>query len=1280
MIALVFPTIIPIYLKFSELSIPAIVSIVSSPISASNLLLISTAEYLRAKNLSNVNNLTKFMNKRKTLIFLLFIFLMVNIACSYSSLGLREENILFSKRRDEMNFLVEGDLALVSSWDILWGGSGRDCGVKIASDGEGIYVTGSTDFGVGGGDVFLLKLDKRGNIIWSKVWGTGGCEAGMDLDVTDDAVYVAGGYSGILKFSKNGELIWSKRIIANESVFDTASIKVVGNEIFVGDYNYELAKLKEDGDSVKVVWVLSLPFEPTLLEVTGDYIYAAFRDGNIIAKFSRTDGRVLWMKQLNIVIKDMMVFSNGIFIAGGSVICKLNLDGDLVWAKSLGASDFYIEAIHVDNYHVYVAGYLGFFDECIVLVFDRNGNLICGYIYGGSSDEWFTDILVLNGGIYAVGGAFDLYRELEKADISLQHVSMNVTSLQPDFEYVQGRIENVRGKVTSPDGSNTPAGSIDVLVVAFNVEAVKNIIPEIWVDKGCGSAYNIGDPIIIYFKVNVRAYVRIVDEFPDGSTKLLYSGWVDGGVTYYIKGVMGEPAGYRIFHIYAEDEYGNTAHDECYVGVGGKPDLIVGDVSWSPSEVVKGDVVKFMVKVGNEGYSDAGSFYVALELGGGIVDEVLVDGLSAGESKTVYLKWEAKEAGEHTLRIVVDYYNDIDEINEKNNVKIITIKAEENNPPVAYIDSISPNPVVKGELITFEGHGEDPDGDDIVAYEWKSSIDGFLSNERSFSTGKLSAGKHTIFFRVKDSRGAWSDWTTLVLIVEESPEICLYTDKLSYEKPYNINFKVTVISDIYPKTYIGKIIIRAPNGNIYTIERFSIDHDSRLTEHTVEWNAPEDVVPGTYFVLLTVTSESGVIIAEEGTAFYLDDPDKSYVESFELNGIFLIHMHLQRYGIYLGDIPPQLRWEGRKLIWKALRLDVVGFSIDSLEALYSTAKSELKGVVSLTEPYDVTVIVLSGEIYGNYLGVIYEAPPLKASHKEIRDLTVDIGKDIILKEVFNVEIPSIPIPLERFTIISKETYEGLVNGPCYKYLPVLTELKVVYLTSPQPSYEIGRTIGMYVKFIDPRTDKVLTNAEIVAAIGPASVSLTSTVLGQVYFRYLGNGVYRIEIDPTTVEMIYDIYHASEYSLYFIASAPGYYGVSPSIPITIINKRSFADIGGLYYTVNPVNVSFSENVQIFVSFDATSYVSDGVVSVKVKVFKKIFGFFPVKIAEEKAQLGHNDVKITLKGDQIANWFLFWPLQGNYKIYVKITVTYTSYKTTFTESISEELPPITINVHD
>ena len=98
----------------------------------------------------------------------------------------------------------------------------------------------------------------------------------------------------------------------------------------------------------------------------------------------------------------------------------------------------------------------------------------------------------------------------------------------------------------------------------------------------------------------------------------------------------------------------------------------------------------------------------------------------------------------------------------------------------------------------------------------------------------------------------------------------------------------------------------------------------------------------------------------------------------------------------------------------------------------------------------------------------------------------------------------------------------------------------------------------------------------------------------------------------------------------------------------MNKRSFADIGDVHYTINTLNVSFSENVEILVSFDATSYVSEGILSVKVEVFKKLYGILTVKIAEEKAHLGHNDIKITLKGSQIANRFLLWPIPGNYEI--------------------------------
>jgi len=125
-------------------------------------------------------------------------------------------------------------------------------------------------------------------------------------------------------------------------------------------------------------------------------------------------------------------------------------------------------------------------------------------------------------------------------------------------------------------------------------------------------------------------------------------------------------------------------------------------------------------------------------------------------------------------------------VEEEHYIKKIEIA--ENNPPVAYIDDISPNPAVRGELVTFKGHGEDPDGDKITGYEWRSSIDGFLSDEKSFSTDELSPGTHTIYFRVKDDRGKWSEWVSKSLVIEKR-----YTPRLDgfsfSNSEYTINFK-----------------------------------------------------------------------------------------------------------------------------------------------------------------------------------------------------------------------------------------------------------------------------------------------------------------------------------------------------------------------------------------------------------------------------------------------------------------------------------------------------------
>ncbi len=100
----------------------------------------------------------------------------------------------------------------------------------------------------------------------------------------------------------------------------------------------------------------------------------------------------------------------------------------------------------------------------------------------------------------------------------------------------------------------------------------------------------------------------------------------------------------------------------------------------------------------------------------------------------------------------------------------LTITPIPNTPPVAHIDSITPNPITVGNSVTFVGSGEDTDGS-ISAYDWDSNIDNQLSTSSTFSTTDLTVGTHIISFRVRDNDNDWSPVVTNTLIVNRIPNI-----------------------------------------------------------------------------------------------------------------------------------------------------------------------------------------------------------------------------------------------------------------------------------------------------------------------------------------------------------------------------------------------------------------------------------------------------------------------------------------------------------------------------
>ncbi len=95
---------------------------------------------------------------------------------------------------------------------------------------------------------------------------------------------------------------------------------------------------------------------------------------------------------------------------------------------------------------------------------------------------------------------------------------------------------------------------------------------------------------------------------------------------------------------------------------------------------------------------------------------------------------------------------------------------------VAYIDSIIPNPALDTDNIHFNGHGKTATGE-IIRYAWRSSIDGEIKNDTDaeFDHSDLSVGEHTIYFKVENSSGTWSDEVNATLIIHEKPIASIYT-------------------------------------------------------------------------------------------------------------------------------------------------------------------------------------------------------------------------------------------------------------------------------------------------------------------------------------------------------------------------------------------------------------------------------------------------------------------------------------------------------------------------
>lgn len=363
-------------------------------------------------------------------------------------------------------------------WAKQFGGTSQDNGASIAITGSGEllvtgYFIGTTDFDPGIGtysltsngsaDMFTVKMDSNGNLIWAKQIGDGGFEYGASVtsDVSGN-VYILGRFMGtvdfnpnagvfnigssgaadmfILKLDANGSFIFVSTVGSPDfsgnpsptSVFVDISGNIYCSGNFTGQIDFDpgvgVQNLSNVGGGTTDIFILKL-------SSTGSFMFAKSfgNTGTDISSEVKVDaiGNIYMTGSFELTVD----FDPGVGIYnltsanyGDMYILKLDNAGNFIWVKAIGDASNGAEqgnSITLDPAgNIYTTGFFSGttdFDPSIIvnnitsnstsidmfiLKLDINGDYVWAKTSGSTGSDKGKDIAIDNSGNVLTTGNF----------------------------------------------------------------------------------------------------------------------------------------------------------------------------------------------------------------------------------------------------------------------------------------------------------------------------------------------------------------------------------------------------------------------------------------------------------------------------------------------------------------------------------------------------------------------------------------------------------------------------------------------------------------------------------------------------------------------------------------------------------------------------------------------------------------------------------------------------------------------------------------------------------
>lgn len=339
-------------------------------------------------------------------------------------------------------------------WTRVYGGQYNEDAFSVEQTSDGGYIVAgySYTFGLGNYDVWLLKTEADGDTAWSRTYGDTRGDYGYSVRQTTDGGYIIAGWTEttgngndvyLLKTDGDGNLIWT-RTYGGSSHEDARSLDltadggyiVAGRTSSFGAGNNDFYLIKTDAGG-NTIWTRTYgggqdDYCWSVQQTTdGGYILAgyseSFGEGNGVAWLIKTDanGDTLWTRifegERGAEARSVQQTTDGGYIVAGHTdpwggtadiyLIKIDPNGQTEWIRTHGGSnDDYGHCVQETADGGYIAtGYTwsfgaGWYDMCLLRT-DAKGKLMWWRTYGGEVDDHGQFVCETSDGNFILAGS-----------------------------------------------------------------------------------------------------------------------------------------------------------------------------------------------------------------------------------------------------------------------------------------------------------------------------------------------------------------------------------------------------------------------------------------------------------------------------------------------------------------------------------------------------------------------------------------------------------------------------------------------------------------------------------------------------------------------------------------------------------------------------------------------------------------------------------------------------------------------------------------------------------